>query len=134
MYMSGLARALGILVAALVCAAVFGVGVPVLWVWVAAQFQSTTGYGVSGLSAAIVILGPLASFFGLVFLVNRFGGAQGPPQRMAWMRSRDEVRESARSTTSFEQVLILTTFVVLIAFNIWFFFFAHCPSTECFAQ
>lgn len=86
------------------------------------------------LTAAIVIVGPLVSFFVLVALANRFGRTERPRQHMAWMRSRDEVRESARSTTSFEQVLILATFLVLIVFNVWFFFFASCPSTQCFGQ
>jgi hypothetical protein len=134
MYVKPVARALGILVAAVGCAVLFGVGIPLFWIWVASRVQTTTGYGVSGLAAVIVVAGPLASFFTLVFLVGRFGGGERPAQPMAWMRSRDEVRHSARSTTSFEQVLILTTFLVLIAFNIWFFFFARCPSTQCFGH
>lgn len=134
LYMKGMVRAAGILLAAVVCALVFGAGVPLFWVWVASRVQSTTGQGVSGLAAVIVIAGPLASFFTLVAMTNRFARGEGPVQRMAWMRSRDEVRESAKSTTSFEQVLILTTFLVLVAFNVWFFFFASCPSTQCFGQ
>lgn len=136
MYMRALLHAGGILLAAAACAVVFGAGVPLFWVWLASQVQTTTGpnSGLGMLSAAIVVLGPLGSFFALVFLVGRFTRGEGPVHRMAWMRSRDEVRKSARSTTSFEQVLILATFLVLIAFNIWFFFLARCPSTQCFGQ
>lgn len=134
MYVRSLAKGLGIVAAAMVCAVLFGVGVPVLWVWVASHVQSTSGQGVGEWAAAIVIAGPLASYFALVFVVGRLSRGEGPARRMAWMRSRDEVRESARTTTSFEQVLILTTFLVLIAFNIWFFFLASCPSTQCFGQ
>lgn len=129
-----MAKAVGIVAAAVLCAAVFGIGVPLFWVWLASRVQSTTGDGVSGLAAAIVIIGPLASYFVLVFTVNRFSTPDQRVQRMAWMRSRDEVRESARVTTSFEKVLILSTFLVLIGFNVWFFFLAQCPSTQCFGQ
>lgn len=129
-----IARAMGIVIAAIVCAVIFGIGVPLLWVWVASRVQTTTGYGVSGLAALIVIIGPLASYFALVFAVSRFSRDDGQVHRMAWMRSRDEVRDSAKFTTSFEKVLILATFLVLLGFNVWFFFLAQCPSTQCFGQ
>lgn len=133
-YVKSTVKALGIVIAAVLGAVIFGVGVPLLWVWLASRVQSTTGYGVSGLAALIVVVGPLASYFALVFAVNRFSKDDGRVHRMAWMRSRDEVRESAKVTTSFEKVLILATFLVLLGFNIWFFFFAQCPSTQCFGQ
>ncbi len=133
-YVKPMAKAMGIVLAAILCAVIFGIGVPLLWVWVASRVQSTTGYGVSGLAALIVIIGPLASYFALVFAVGRFSAQDGPVQRMAWMRSRDEVRESAKFTTSFEKILILATFLILLGFNIWFFFLAQCPSTQCFGQ
>lgn len=117
--------------AAAACAAVFGIGVPLFWVWVASQAQPTGGQGTSDLAAAIVIVGPLASYFVLVSLAGRVRGGEAPRQQMAWMRSRDEVRESARSTTSFEQVLILATFMMFIAFNVWFFALASCSSALC---
>ena len=47
------------------------------------------------LAATVVILGPLASYFVLVVFVGRFRFSQRPdpePQRMAWTRSRDEIR------------------------------------------
>ncbi len=134
MDMGAVAKAVGIILAAILCAVVFGVGVPLLWVWIASRVDTTTNQGVGELAAAIVVFGPLASYFALVFAVNRFSRGDDRVHRMAWMRSRDEVRESARSTTSFEKVLILATFLMLLGFNIWFFFLAQCPSTQCFGQ
>ena len=132
--MSSVLRAIGILLAAVVSAVLFGVGVPLLWVWVASQVQSTSGQGTTGLAAAVVIAGPLASFALLVMLTSRFSRAELPPQRMAWMRSRDEVRQSGQKVTAFDQVVILATLIVAVGFEIWFFFFAHCPSGQCFGH
>jgi hypothetical protein len=108
--------------------------VPLLWVWVASQVQSTSGQGTTGLAAAVVIAGPLVSFALLVRLTSRFSRAELPPQRMAWMRSRDEVRRSGQKVTAFDQVVILATLIVAVGFEIWFFFFAHCPSGQCFGH
>jgi hypothetical protein len=125
--------------AAVACAGVFGVGVPLFWVWLGAQFQTSSGpnSGVGMLTAAIVILGPLASYIGLVTFVSRFRFSQSPdarsePQRMAWSRSRDEIREKNRSTSTFEEIVLTAVFIVGIGFEVWFFFIAKCSSAACF--
>lgn len=133
-YVKSLLHASGVVAAAVVCAAVFGVGVPLLWVWVASKAQPTNTQGTSELAALIVIVGPLASFFTLVALMNRFSRRERPAQHMAWMRSRGEVRQSGQKVTAFDQVVILTTLIVVVGFEIWFFFFAQCPTTQCFGQ
>jgi hypothetical protein len=134
MYVTGFLRAIGIVGAAVVCALLFGVGVPLLWVWVASQVQPTSTQGTSGLAAAVVIVGPLVSFWALVALTNRFTRQERPPQRMAWMRSRDEVRQSGQRVTTFDQIVVLTTLIAAVGFEVWFFFFAQCPSTQCFGN
>lgn len=133
LYVRSFTKSLGIFVAAILCAAVFGIGVPLLWIWIASRVESAS-QGVSELAALIVVVGPLASYFMLVFVVNRYTRGDERVHRMAWMRSRDEVRQTAPYTTSFEKVLILATFLMLVAFNIWFFFLASCSSTQCFGQ
>ena len=127
--------------AAAACAVVFGVGVPLAWVWLAAQVQPSTGpnAGVGELSVALVILGPLASYIALVVIAGRFRFTQSEdyrrePQRMAWNRSRDEIRQRARHTTTFEQIVLLAILIVGLGFEVWFFGFAHCSSTMCFGQ
>lgn len=137
--MHRLAKAVWVLLAGLACAAVFGVAMPLGWVWVGAQFQNTTGpnSGVGMLTAAIVILGPLASYIALLTFVSRFRFSQDPdarpePQRMAWTRSRDEIRQKNRHTSTFEQIMFIAIFIAFFGFEVWYFFFASCPSTQCF--
>jgi hypothetical protein len=128
-----------VIAAAAACAAVFGVGVPLGWVWLAAQLQTTAGpnSGLGMVAAAVVIGGPLASYIVLVTFVGRFRFAQRPdpePQHLAWTRSRAEIRQRARYTTTFEEIVLTAILIVGIGFEVWFFFFAKCPSTACFGN
>jgi hypothetical protein len=134
--MSRVVNALWVLLAAVACAVIFGVGIPLLWVWLASQVQPTAGEGVGMLAATLVILGPLASYIALIVLASRFRFSQPregfEPQRMAWTRSRDEIRRRARYTTTFEQIVLMAILVVGFGFEVWFFGFANCPSAACF--
>jgi hypothetical protein len=139
MYMGRVRKIVWVLLAAVACAVVFGVGVPLLWVWLASQVQPTvgSGQGVSMLSATLVIVGPLASYIALVVFAGRFrfsqpADARREPQRMAWNRSRDEIRERARHTTTFEEIVLVAILIVGLGFEVWFFGFAHCSSAACF--
>lgn len=132
-------KVIGVLFAAIACAVIFGVGVPLFWVWLGAQFQTTTGpnSGVGMLTVAIVLLGPLASYIALVALAGRFrfsqpADARREPQRMSWNRSRDEIRQKNRSTTTFEEIVLTAIFIVGFGFEVWFFFLAKCSSAACF--
>lgn len=128
-------KAIWVLVAAAACAAAFGVGVPLFWVWLASQLQNADDQGVGMLAAAVVILGPLASYYALVVIVGRFRFSQRPdpePQRMAWTRTRDEIRRRARYTTTFEEIVLTAVLIVGVGFEVWYFFFAKCPSAACF--
>jgi hypothetical protein len=128
MYVRLLVRASGILAAACACAAVLGVGVPLGWVWVASQLQTSTGQAISGVAALVVIVGPLATYFSMLTLAERIrrrAGGEVQPQRMAWNRSRDEVRESARQMSALDQVVVIATLLVGAGFEVWFFLFAH---------
>jgi hypothetical protein len=133
--MSRALRAIWVLVAAAACAVAFGVGVPLFWVWLASQLQNGDNQGVGMLAATVVILGPLASYYALVVFVGRFRFSQRPdpePQRMAWTRSRDEIRRRARYTTTFEEIVLTAVLLVGVGFEVWYFFFAKCPSAACF--
>ena len=135
MDMNRVLKAVWVLVAAVACAALFGVGVPLFWVWLASQLQNEAYGGIGMLAAAVVILGPLASYFALVAFVSRFGFSGRPdpePQRVAWTRSRDEIRRRARYTTTFEEIVLTAVLIVGLGFEVWYFFFAKCPSAACF--
>jgi hypothetical protein len=87
------------------------------------------------LAVTAVILGPLVSYFVLVALSSRFRFSRPPdsePQRMAWTRSRDEIRRRARYTTTFEEIVLTAILIVGVGFEVWYFFFATCPSAACF--
>jgi hypothetical protein len=129
-------RAIGVLAGAVACAVVFGVGVPLFWVWLASQLQATPGQGVGMLAATVVILGPLASYIALVTVASRFRFSQSrdlsaEPQRVAWTRSRDEIRRRAGHTTTFEEIVLLAILIVGLGFEVWFFFFAKCSTALC---
>lgn len=135
MYVGSLLRGIGIVLAACLSAAVLGAGVPMAWIWLASRVESTTGNGVSSLAALIVILGPLATYAVFVMVAGRFTAGQRQhdrPARMAWNRSRDEIRQSGPQVTTFDQVVILATLIIAVCFEVWFFFFAHCSSAKCF--
>ena len=87
------------------------------------------------LAATVVILGPLASYIALVWFASHFRFSQRPdpePQRVAWTRSRGEIRQRARYTTTFEEVVLTAIFIVGFGFEVWYFFLAHCSSAVCF--
>ena len=137
--MNRVLKAVWVLLAAVACAVVFGVGVPLLWVWLASQVQPTTGsgQGVGMLAATLVIVGPLASYIALVVLAGRFrfsqpADARRETQRMAWNRSRDEIRQKARYTTTFEEIVLVAILIVGLGFEVWYFGFANCSSAMCF--
>ena len=136
--MGRVVKAVWVVLVAIACAAVFGVGIPLFWVWLASQVQPNVGgQGVSMLAATLVLVGPLASYIALVTLAGRFRFSQPPdaasrPRRMAWSRSRDEIRESAHTTTTFEEIVLLAILIVGVGFEVWFFFFARCSSAACF--
>ena len=135
--MRAVLKGVGVLAAAVACAAVFGIGIPLVWVWLASQFQTTTGQGIGMFPATLVIVGPLACYIALVVLAGRFrfsqpADARREPQRMAWNRSRDEIRQRARYTTTFEQIVLTSILIVGFGFEVWYFGFPHCSSAMCF--
>jgi len=135
LYVRGAAKTVWVLAAAAGCAVVFGIGIPLFWVWLASQLQNSADQGIGMLAVAVVILGPLASYFVLVVFVGRFRFSQRPdsePQRMAWTRSRAEIRRRAKYTTTFEEIVLTAVLLVGLGFEVWYFFFAKCPSAMCF--
>jgi hypothetical protein len=135
LYVNRALKVMWVLLAAAACAVMFGIGIPLFWVWLASQLQNEAYGGVGMLAAAMVIFGPLASYILLVVFVSRFRFSQRPdaePQRMAWTRSRNEIRQRGRYTTTFEEIVLTAVLIVGLGFEVWFFFFAKCPTAMCF--
>jgi predicted RND superfamily exporter protein len=128
-------RLIWILAAGSACAVLFGVGIPLFWVWLASQLQNEAYGAIGMLAVTAVILGPLVTYFVLVAIASRFRfnrRADSEPQRMAWTRSREEIRQRVRYTTTFEEIVLTAVLIVGVGFEVWFFFFAKCSSAACF--
>jgi hypothetical protein len=87
------------------------VGVPLLWVYIAAQLQHLTGSGGAGLAIGLV---GFALTIGLVFQV------------LEWMsRTIGGLREArglpSRGPVPLESVLVVSAGLALLAFLVWFF-------------
>jgi hypothetical protein len=105
--------------------AFLGVGVPLLWVFIASKL-SDTFLKLPLLPLFVMLAGLLVTYMALASLVARFDSerqAMGPP-RMSWNRSLGADRTETSKTTQWERVFITTAIVVAILFEIWFFVFA----------
>ncbi len=119
----------------LIGAIVIGFGVPLFWIYVASHLYGKPG-AVSLSVAAFIGTGILVSYWGLLLLASwiraRTGaGRQEAEQyrRAAWNRSmRDSrYRPGQRQSDPIERLFVATAIVSLIAFVIWFAFFAGAP-------
>ena len=105
--------------------AFLGVGVPLLWVFIASKMADTF-LKVPLLPLFVMVAGLLATYMALGALVTRYDKerqAMGPP-RMSWNRSLSADRNASAATTQWERVFITTAIIVAILFEIWFFLFA----------
>jgi hypothetical protein len=104
---------------------VLGVGVPLLWVFVASKL-SDTFLRLPLLPLFVMVTGLFATYIALAAVAARFDkerAAMGPP-RMSWNRSLGAERRHQTPTTQWERVFITTTVVMGFLFEIWFFLFA----------
>jgi hypothetical protein len=102
-----------------------GVGVPLLWVFIA-SLLSDTFLNLPLLPLFVMVTGLFVTYVVLAALVARFDkerAAMGPP-RMSWNRSLGAERNPESKTTQWERVFITTAIVMTFLFEIWFFVFA----------
>ena len=102
-----------------------GIGVPLLWVFIASKL-SDTFLELPLLPLFVMVAGLGITYLLLAALVSRFDKerqAMGPA-RMSWNRSLSAERKPESKTTQWERVFITTAVVVTILFYIWFFVFA----------
>jgi hypothetical protein len=119
----------------LAVAIVVAVGVPLAWVWIASQLAGTKRELTPSL-AIFITTGILISYW-LALLVGstlrrRMVGEeqeQARQRRASWNRSfRDEpLNATHRGTDPIERLFIAVAVLAIIAFEIWFFFFAGSP-------
>jgi hypothetical protein len=102
-----------------------GVGVPLLWVFIASKL-SDTFLRVPLLPLLVMVGGLFLTYMLLASVVARFDkerAAMGPA-RMSWNRSLGAERKPSNPTTKWERVFITTALVMTFLFEIWFFVFA----------
>jgi multisubunit Na+/H+ antiporter MnhC subunit len=122
----------------LVGALVIGFGVPLFWIFIASQFYAKTG-AVNGPVAAFIGTGILVSYYGLLLIASWVRArlmrrdaarlAAGRDQRASWNRSMRDTpyRPGQQRSDPVERLFVATAIVSLIAFLIWFAFFAGAP-------
>jgi hypothetical protein len=130
----GLAKGTGLTFTGLATAIVVALGVPLIWVWIASQLAGTKRDLTPSL-AILITTGILVSYW-LVLVVasvlrRRWVGKaeeQARQRRMSWNRSfRDEPLKTNRDTDPVERLFVVIAVLAIIAFEIWFFFFAGDP-------
>jgi multisubunit Na+/H+ antiporter MnhC subunit len=115
-------------------ALVIGFGVPLFWIFVASQFYGKTG-AVNGPVAIFIGTGILVSYYGLLLIAGWVRGRmlrrspQGRGARDPWNRSMRDTpyHPGHQRSDPVERLLVATAIVSLIAFLIWFAFFAGAP-------
>jgi len=129
------ARGSGSALATLVAIPVIAVGVPLLWVWLASQLAGTDPELTPSL-AMFIATGILVTYWIALLIGSWLRGRwvteeedRKTLRRMSWNRSfRDEQhRPGDQGSDPIERVFVITAVVGLIAFQVWFFFFAGSP-------
>jgi multisubunit Na+/H+ antiporter MnhC subunit len=120
----------------LVGALLIGFGVPLFWIFVASQFYGKTG-AVNGPVAVFIGTGILVSYYGLLLiaswvrgrLLRRQMGQQRRAARDPWNRSMRDTpyKPGHERSDPVERLFVATAIVSMIAFLVWFAFFAGAP-------
>ena len=118
----------------LVGALLIGFGVPLFWIFIASQFYGKTG-AVNGPVAVFIGTGILVSYYGLLLIASWVRArllrrqAQGRGARDPWNRSMRDTpyRPGHHQSDPVERLFVATAIVSLIAFLVWFAFFAGAP-------
>jgi hypothetical protein len=110
-------------------------GIPIVWVWIASQLAGTKR-DVTPSLALLITTGILVSYWAALVLGSRLRGhwvsgaqQQARARRMSWNRSfRDEPRHAADDETDpVERLFVIVGVIGIVAFEVWFFFFAGSP-------
>ena len=117
----------------LIGALLIGFGVPLFWIWIAAQLYAKPG-AVTGPVALFIGTGILVSYWIILLLASWLRARIGPPRRepvrrQSWNRSmRDTPYKPGQSESDpIERLFVATAIISIIGFAIWFAFFAGAP-------
>jgi hypothetical protein len=107
-----------------------GIGVPVAWIWVGSQIQSTTAPSWTAL--AVVHVGMISTLLAIAALFSFLAARDKRRRRLRgdWMRGMTEARrsDSISDTHPLELIIFLAVFIDIVVFLVWFIAFAD-PGT-----
>ena len=126
---------IGLVAGSALCAINIWTGAPLLAVWVGSKLQKdATGLSMTAIFAVIVVLAVMVGLlaWALAWLNGRYDEATGRPEKARytspWLRSMRGEREvdlrKRTGVTAIEKVAIISVVGAVLAFEIWFFFFA----------
>jgi hypothetical protein len=119
----------------LIGALLIGFGVPLFWIFVASKFYGKTG-AVNGPVAVFIGTGILVSYYGLLLIASwvrarllRRDARRAQPARDPWNRSMRDTpyKPGHERSDPVERLFVATAIVSMIAFLVWFAFFAGAP-------
>jgi hypothetical protein len=130
----GLARGTGWTVSTVVMTVVIAAGIPLAWVWLASKLAGDSREVTPSL-ALFITTGILVSYWLALLIGGRVRAGiidpeqeRGRRRRASWNRSfRDEPISTDRESDPIERLFVFIAIVAVIAFEIWFFFFAGSP-------
>jgi hypothetical protein len=127
-------KRVGLAVAALLLSVNIWTGAPLLAVWVGSRTAGDSGVSMGALVVVVVVLAvsvfALAAALGWVSATDdRISGRPAAARRTSpWLRSmRGEREEAARARhgiSTVERVVVVSVAAAVVAFEVWFFFFA----------
>ena len=88
------------------------VGVPIGWLWIGSQVQSTSSLGTA---LMVTMFGTLVSIVILVFILGRLN---------RWHAELNERRDRPLRSSALEVILVSSAGLAVVGFGIWFFGFA----------
>jgi hypothetical protein len=109
-------------------------GIPLVWIWVASKLAGTSRELTPSL-AILITTGILVSYWLALLAASWLRGRsvdpaeeRGSARRRSWNRSlSDAPRAADRESDPIERVFVVVGVLGIIAFEIWFFFFAGDP-------
>lgn len=109
-------------------------GGPLLALWVGSRIQAAVGQlsmAAVGATIGVLILETFLLYRALAFLTARYNAALGrslPRRQAPWMKPMSGERraiEVRQPLSAPERIVILSVVAAILAFEVWFLFFAH---------
>jgi len=130
-----IARGTGSTVTGIAGAVIVGLGVPLVWVWIASQLAGTERDLTPSL-AILITAGILVSYW-MVLVIGALVRSRwvsdeerrAQVRRMSWNRSfrEESYRPGDHRIDPVERLFVWIAIVAFVAFEVWFFFFAGSP-------